>query len=91
MARQVGKKSVANLLQDSSLLLTFASSGGYATAMVLELYADSSGFLVRILRDGQPLKLGICESKASYQLFATWRTLRVGWRRLDKDKIDRIL
>jgi len=36
---------------------------GYATAMVLELYADSSGFLVRILRDGQPLKLGICESK----------------------------
>ena len=68
MARQVGKKSVANLLQDSSLVLTFASSGGYATAMVLELYADSSGFLVRILRDGQPLKLGICESKASCSL-----------------------
>ena len=38
---------------------------------------------------GQPLKLGICESKASCSLRG--RTLRVGWRRLDKDKIDKIL
>ena len=65
MARQVGKKSVYRICKDNSRLLTFASPGGYATAMVLELYTDSSGFLVRILRDGRPLKLGICESKAS--------------------------
>lgn len=38
---------------------------GYATALVLELYADRTAheFLVRILRDGQPLKLGLCDDK----------------------------
>ena len=42
-------------------------SRGYATALVLELYADRTAheFLVRILRDGQPLKLGLCDDKAS--------------------------
>lgn len=45
----------------------FWNSRGYATALVLELYADRTAheFLVRILRDGQPLKLGLCDDKAS--------------------------
>jgi len=42
-------------------------SRGYGSALVLELYADRTAheFLVRILRDGQPLKLGLCDDKAS--------------------------
>ena len=51
---------------DPELFIT-VHSGGYATALVLELYADRTAheFLVRILRDGQPLKVGLCDDKAS--------------------------